>query len=96
VTTNGGKRLGRLVEEHHAELAHRHVEGRIVPLIGLHIHLDEAGATDSGPVESLSCKIEKRRGEVVPDHLPIGTHRLGEGDRERTSTTSDFAQPLTW
>ena len=93
---DGGEGRRRLVEEHHAELAHREVERRRARAGRLHVHLHEAHVRTTGLLGP-RCRANSSRGAEMssPDDLTVGRHGIGQGDRQGAAAAPDVADPLT-
>ena len=84
----------RLVEEHHAELAHGEVEGCLVERRRLHVHLHEAHVGDAGLLGPAPRQLEQGCRDVDPDGPSVGGDRVGHRDGQGSAATADVAHPL--
>jgi SAM-dependent methyltransferase len=88
-----GEGHNRLVEEHHPELAHHHVERLTADLIDLHICRLEGDPAAS--CRSLSCQRQKRFRNVDANYAPARLHLSRRCDRRFAAAAADIEHALT-
>src|SRR5208282_6211041 len=81
-----------LIEEHHAELAHHHLEAATADSVDLHVCQLKAGPAAS--YRSLSSERQERFGNVGSNCAPAWLHLSRGCDRRLTTPAAHVEHPL--